>query len=273
MMFEILLEEDTCFGDITSELTIPDDLRSQAKVIAKEKCVVAGMKYLSEKVAKFDLRIDVLKGDGENAEEGDIVALIEGNARRLLLIERTFLNILGRMSGIATATRRIVSKVHRINPKIRIAATRKTLLGYLDKLAVIIGGGDPHRWGLADLVLIKDNHIALVGLEEAIERAKKASFVRKVEVEVKNVEEAIRAANLDVDVIMLDNFELKKVLRVITLLKDKGLRDKVLVEASGGINEDNVEEYAECGVDIISMGFLTHSSKSIDFSMKNLAKH
>lgn len=267
-MFEILLEEDTCFGDITSELTIPDDLKAQAKVTAKEKCVIAGMKYLSEKVAKFDLRIDVLKGDGENAEKGDIIASIEGNARKLLLIERTFLNILGRMSGIATATRRIVSKAHRINPRIRIAATRKTLLGYLDKQAVIIGGGDPHRWGLADHVLIKDNHIALIGLEEAIKRAKKASFVRKIEVEVKNVEEAIKVANLDVDVIMLDNFEPKEALEVVTLLKDRGLRHNVLLEASGGINEDNVEEYVECGVDIISMGFLTHSPKSTDFSMK-----
>lgn len=267
-MFERLLEEDVSFGDITSELIVPEDLKAQAKVIAKEDCVIAGLEFLSEKVAKLGLRIDVLIEDGENVKKDDIVALIDGNARKILLMERVFLNMLGRMSGIASVTRKIVNKVKGISPKVRIAATRKTLLGRLDKMAVLIGGGDPHRWGLADHVLVKDNHIALVGLEKAIERVKRASFVRKIEVEVERVEDAVKAASLGVDIIMVDNFKPEDICRVVELLKSKSLRDEVILEASGGINEKNIEEYAKSGVDVISIGFLTHSTKNMDFSME-----
>ncbi len=267
-MFDKLLEEDTRFGDITSELTIPKDLETEAKVMVKEECVIAGMEYLSKKIQKHGLRTEILKKDGEKAKKEEIVAKIKGNARKILLIERVFLNILGRLCGIATMTKRIVSKAKKVNPEIRIAATRKTLLGHLDKVAVMIGGGDPHRWGLGDHVLLKDNHIALVGLEDAIERAKKGSFVRKIEVEVKNVEEAIKAASLGADVIMFDNFKPEEVCRAVALLKEKGLRNRVLLEASGGINEDNIEKYAKCGVDVMSLGSLTHSAKSVDVSMK-----
>lgn len=267
-MFEKLLKEDVSYGDVTSELTVPEDLKVQAKVIAREDCVIAGLKYLLEKAAKFGLKIDILLGDGETVKKGDVVALIEGNARKVLLIERVFLNILGRMSGVATITRRIVKKVKEVDPKIKVASTRKTLLGHLDKIAVVIGGGDPHRWGLADHVLIKDNHIALAGLEGAIERVKRASFVRKIEVEVESVEDAVEAASLGADVIMLDNFKPVEICKVIGLLKSEGLRDKVLLEASGGIDEENVEKYAKSNVDVISMGFLTHSARSIDFSME-----
>ncbi len=267
-MFERLLKDDAYLGDITSELAIPEDLRVQAKVIAREDCVVAGLKYLSAHLEKLRLKTDILKGDGENVERDEVVALIEGNARNILLVERVFLNILGRMSGIATVTRRIVDKVGKINPETRIAATRKTLLGNLDKMAVIVGGGDPHRWGLGDHILVKDNHIALVGLEKAIERVKAASFVRKVEVEVEYVEDAVKAAGLGVDLIMLDNFKPEEVRRAVQALKDRDLRDKVLLEVSGGITEENVEEFAGCGINIISLGSLTHSTKSIDFSIE-----
>lgn len=267
-MFEKMLREDLGFGDITSELTVPEDLKAKGMVTVKEDCVVSGLGYLSEKVEKFGLEIDILIRDGEDAKKGDVVAVIKGNARRMLLVERVFINILGRMSGIATTTRRNVNKVREVNPNVRIAATRKTLMGRLDKIAVIIGGGDPHRWNLADHVLIKDNHIALVGLNEAVKRAKKASFVRKVEVEVVSPEDAVKVAKMGVDIILLDNFKPRDVSRTIELLNRNSLRNKVILEVSGGINEGNITEYAKCNIDVISMGSLTHSTKSVDFSLE-----
>lgn len=266
--FERMLEEDAGFGDITSESIIPENLKAKAKVIAKEEGLVAGLEYLGEQLNRFGLKAVILKKDGEHVKEKDVVAVIEGNAKKVLLIERTFLNILGRMSGIATTTARIVKKVTEVNPHTRVAATRKTILGQLDKIAVVIGGGDPHRWNLSDHILIKDNHIALVGLEESVKRAKKTSFVRKIEVEVGNIEEAVKAADLGVDIIMLDNFKPVHISEVVKVLKRKGLRDKVLLEASGGIYEENVSEYARCDVDVVSMGSLTHSTKNMDFSIE-----
>jgi nicotinate-nucleotide pyrophosphorylase (carboxylating) len=267
MMFDKLLKEDTCFGDVTSETVIPPSLEAQAEVKVKEKCLVAGLNYLKTKIQRLGLHLKNRKQDGETAEKGEVIATIEGNARTILKVERVFLNILGRMCGIATATNRVLSKARRVNPKIRIAATRKTLLGNLDKMAVKLGGGDPHRWSLGDHVLIKDNHVVLVGLEEAVQRARKASFVRKIEVEVKSAAEAIKTAELGVDVIMLDNFSAEEVSEAVTLLKKKGLREKVLLEASGSIDEENVVEYAKTQVDIISMGSLTHSVRSIDIAI------
>lgn len=271
-IFERFLDDDASFGDITSELTIPEDLDAHSEVIAKEDGLVAGLKYLRGKTEKFGLKITLQKKDGEFANKGDVVAFIDGNARKILLIERTFLNILGRMSGIATTTRRIVNKAESVNQNVRIAATRKTFLGQLDKIAVIVGGGDPHRWSLSDHILIKDSHIALVGMEEAIKRVKKTSFIRKIEVEVESVKDAIKAMDLNVDIILLDNFKPEQISKVARLLQRKGLRDKILLEASGGINEKNITEYAKCDVDIISIGALTHSTKNMDFSMETRLK-
>lgn len=267
-MFERMLNEDKQISDITSELIIPQHLQAKAKVVAKEDCIIAGLTYLSQELAKHRLEMKVLKDDGEIVKKSDVVALIQGNARTILLCERVFLNILGRMSGIATATKRIVNQITKIHPTVRIAATRKTLLGYLDKIAVIIGGGDPHRWGLADHILVKDNHIALVGIEKAIERVKHVSFVRKIEVEVENIEDAINAAHLGVDILMLDNFTSEQVCQTVKLLKRNNLRSKVLLEVSGGITEENILRYAECEIDVISLGSLTHSINSIDFSLE-----
>jgi nicotinate-nucleotide pyrophosphorylase (carboxylating) len=267
-MFERMLNEDKQISDITSELIIPQHLQAKAKVVAKEDCIIAGLTYLSQELAKHRLEMKVLKDDGEIVKKSDVVALIQGNARTILLCERVFLNILGRMSGIATATKRIVNQITKIHPTVRIAATRKTLLGYLDKIAVIIGGGDPHRWGLADHILVKDNHLALVGIEKAIERVKQVSFVRKIEVEVETIEDAVNAAHLGVDILMLDNFTSEQVCQTVKLLKRKNLRSKVLLEVSGGITEENILRYAECEIDVISLGSLTHSITSIDFSLE-----
>ncbi len=263
-MFDILYREDTIFGDITSELVIPEDMECVGKVIARENCIVAGIKYLSSKLEKLGLDVEILAKDGDRVSKNTVVMSIKGNARTILSVERALLNILGRMSGIATRTHEIVEKVRRINPKIRIAATRKTLWGYLDKVAVQIGGGDTHRWNLGDMVMIKDNHIALVGIEEAIKRAKRVSFSKKVEVEADNENDALKAAELGADIILLDNMSPDEIGRIAKKLRNY----RVIIEISGGITPQNIEEYARCDVDVISMGYLTHSVDSVDFSME-----
>ncbi len=262
-MFRILYGEDTIHGDVTSEAIIPGDMEAEGIIIARERCVLAGMEYLRENLTGMGFEVEGLR-DGEWVDSGTEVMRIRGNAREILKVERTVLNILGRMSGIATETRRVVEKVQKINSKVRIAATRKTLWGYLDKKAVEIGGGDTHRWNLGDMVMIKDNHIALVGLEEAVKRAKRVSFTKKIEVEVESEEEAIRVAELGADIIMLDNMTPEEVCRISKKLR----KYPVIIEVSGGITPENVVDYAKCDVDVISMGYLTHSAKSVNFSLE-----
>jgi nicotinate-nucleotide pyrophosphorylase (carboxylating) len=196
---------------------------------------------------------------------------IEGDAATLLSLERTLLNLLSRMSGIATTTNRLIEKIDQAGFKTRVASTRKTAPGlrYFDKKAVITGGGDAHRWGLDDMVLIKDNHITIVGnAEEAIRKIReKVSFSKKIEVEVTNINDALEVAKTGADVIMLDNFSPKQTSETIDLLQKNQLRGKVLIEASGGITEQNILEYASTGVDIVSLGELTHSTKVLDISL------
>ena len=176
------------------------------------------------------------------------------------------------MSGIATQTNRIVEKVKAAGYRTKIACTRKTAPGleYFDKKAVWLGGGDTHRLHLDDMILIKDNHVAIIGsIKKAVRIAKKtASFSKKIEVEVSSVDEAIEAARAGADIIMLDNFSLKQVKEAIKKLEEEGIRGKVLVEVSGRINEENVLEFASMGVDIISLGTLTHSVKALDLSLE-----
>jgi nicotinate-nucleotide pyrophosphorylase (carboxylating) len=187
-------------------------------------------------------------------------------------MERTILNLLMRMSGIATATSQMVQKARERNPDIRVAATRKTTPGlqFWEKEAVRVGGGDTHRYRLDDAVLIKDNHLALVGdVELAIRRARQyASFTKKIEVEVENLQDAISAAEEGADIIMLDNMSVDQIERVLEVLIEKGLRDKVLIEISGGIDPNNIAEYAGTGADIISSGYLTHSAGVLDLSLE-----
>jgi len=182
------------------------------------------------------------------------------------------LNLFSRMSGIATTTNRLVEKIRRASYETRVACTRKTApgLSYFDKKAVIAGGGDAHRWGLDDMGLIKDNHTAIAGgVKEAVKRVRKrVSFSKKIEVEVIDANEAVEAAQAGVDIIMLDNFTPKQAKQAINLLQKKGFRDKVLVEASGGITERNILEYAESGVDIVSLGEITQNAKALDMSLE-----
>ncbi|MEM3479980.1 MAG: carboxylating nicotinate-nucleotide diphosphorylase, partial [Candidatus Bathyarchaeia archaeon] len=194
-----------------------------------------------------------------------------GDGRALLSVERTALNIFSRMSGIATETRKLVKKIREAGLNVRVAATRKTAPGlrYFDKRAIVVGGGDPHRLKLDDQILIKDNHIIIAGsLEEALKRARLfGSFSKKIEVEAKDAEQAVLAAKLGAEIIMLDNMSVDEARRVIGSLREIGLRDKVLIEISGGINGENILEYAKLEPDIISVGTITHSVKSIDASL------
>jgi len=266
------LSEDLGFYDLTSELVVPDGLEAVAEIIAKEEGGLAGVR--EAKLAFELLGAEVLEAreEGSRVKPGEVVMRIRGPARALLAAERTALNFLMRMSGIATATARMLEEARRANPGVRIAATRKTAPGLraLDKRAVEIGGGDTHRLRLDDCVLIKNNHIALVGsVGEAVRRAREAvSFTKKVEVEVRRPEEALEAARAGADIIMLDNMTVEEVMEALRRLEEEGLRSQVLVEVSGRIGLEEVADYARTGVDIISSGFLTHSARALDFSMR-----
>jgi nicotinate-nucleotide pyrophosphorylase (carboxylating) len=197
---------------------------------------------------------------------------IFGDARAVFCVERTLLNIISRMSGIATATTDIVNKIREAGLKTKVACTRKTALGllYFDKKAVLIGGGDTHRLHLDDMVLIKDNHIAVAGsVEEAIRRVKRnVSFSKKIEVEVTRIADVLSAAKTGVDIIMLDNFSPEQIEKAIKSLKKSGFFGKVLLEASGGITRQNILKFASTGVNIVSLGEITDSSKSLDISLE-----
>ena len=187
----------------------------------------------------------------------------------ILLIERTALNLLMRMSGVASAANHYVNLV---NDKIIIAGTRKTqpAIGKFDKYALKIGGADTHRFNLDDMVLIKDNHIAVAGTPlEALKKAQNnVSFSKKIEIEVETLEDAVNCVKHGADIVMLDNMDKNQVSDVLNELENQGIRDNSLIEVSGGINEDNILDYVDLGVDIISLGALTHSSRSLDFSLK-----
>lgn len=264
------LEEDVGMGDITAETIAPIGQKVKAHIVAKEPCVIAGISETGTLFEMLQIKIGKSVKDGDEVKPGTVIMEIKGEARSILTAERTALNILMRMSGIATATRNLVKKA----AGIRIAATRKTAPGlrYFDKRAVEIGGGDTHRLRLDDMILIKDNHIAIAGgLEEAIRRAKSArSFTKKIEVETKSPEEALKAAQLGADIVMLDNMTLRKIKESIENLEKSGLRDRVLIEISGGVTEENITDSAEAKPDIISVGALTHSTKAVDMSLEIL---
>jgi nicotinate-nucleotide pyrophosphorylase (carboxylating) len=198
---------------------------------------------------------------------------ITGDAQTILSVERTLLNILSRMSGIATKTRALTEKLEKAKVKARIAATRKSSPGllYFDKKAVVIGSGDPHRLHLDDMILIKDNHLAIVGsVEEAVTKAKtNVSFTKKIEVEVTNIEDALKAAKAGVDIVMLDNFSPQHAKEAGERLRKAGFTN-VLLEVSGGITAENLLDYASAQVDVISLGELTHSVKALDISLEIL---
>lgn len=270
-IIKYMLREDEGFGDITSNALIPEDKIFYAKLISKDDGILAGIEIIKEMFLEYGIKIISSKNDGDKIAKGDILLELEGNARKILLLERTALNLLMRLSGVATVTNRIVSKVHEVNPKIRVAGTRKTApaLQKFDKLAIAIGGGDTHRNALDDMVLIKDNHIAVVGsVKEALRLAKENnSFSKKIEIEVESIDDAIIACENGADIVMLDNMSPELALNTLNALEEKDLRKDVLIEISGGITEENILDYAPLDVDIISLGSLTHATPSLNFSL------
>jgi len=265
------IEEDAPFGDVTSSAIIPD-ITCSAVIRAEQHGIIAGLKEVSLLFSHFGVSAESLVKDGDLVRQGDSLLLLKGDAKKILLVERTALNIIGRMSGIATQTKKLADIVSSINNTCRVAATRKTCPGFqvLDKKAVKIGGGDPHRMNLSDGILIKDNHLVLVPLIPAIRAAKKVSAYTKVEVEVETSEDALSAARAGADIIMLDNMNPEKVTQTINILKHEGLREQVIIEISGGIDEMNLPAYAALNIDVISLGALTHTVKNLSVNLEIL---
>ncbi|QEK50581.1 carboxylating nicotinate-nucleotide diphosphorylase [Pedobacter aquae] len=267
------LLEDIGDGDHTSLSTIPVDAQGKAKLLIKDEGVVAGVEVALEifKEVDADLTVEVFIKDGEKVKHGDIVLVVSGNVRSILVAERLVLNTMQRMSGIATTTNQIVEKLK--GSLTKVLDTRKTTpnLRYLEKLAVKIGGGVNHRFGLYDMILIKDNHVDYAGgIKNAIQAAQ--SYIKQhqkklqIEVEVRNIKELEEVlACGGIDRILLDNFGFDDLKAAVKLVNKS-----VLTEASGGITPENAIDYAKCGVDYISMGALTHSVKSLDMSLKAL---
>jgi len=266
-----LLAEDVGQGDVTSEAVVPAGLKIEAVVLAKEAGVAAGIEETTIFMESLGLSVKAEVADGDEIRSGSVILNISGNARAILSAERTMLNLLSRMSGIATATRKLTEKLRKDNLTAKVAATRKTAPGlqYFDKKAVLVGGGDPHRLRLDSMILLKDNHLAVTGsVENAVKKAKAASMNKKIEVEVTSIEDALKAAEAGADIVMLDNFSPRQVREAVEALKKAGFFRKILLEVSGGITEQNLLEYASAQVDVISMGALTHSAKALDISLE-----
>lgn len=265
------IEEDVRSGDLTTKLTVPEDTTALATIYAKEKAVLAGIEEVAA-IAEFSgLTYEVLAFEGNWVGPKQPIMRLSGSARTLLTIERVCLNIVQRMSGIATKVNNMVSVAREGNPHIKVAATRKTTPGFrfFEKRAVVVGGGDPHRYALDDMVLIKNNHItAAGGVRAAVTAARESvSFSKKISCEARTLQDTEEAIDAGADIVLLDNFKPKDVRGVVEVLESKGLRDKVILEVSGGVNDENAKAYAESGVDVLSSGALTHSFKSSDFNM------
>jgi nicotinate-nucleotide pyrophosphorylase (carboxylating) len=267
-----ILAEDIGQGDVTTAAVVPSGVTAEAAVIAKEAGIAAGIEETVILAESLGLKVKTEVEDGEKIKNKQVIMKISGDARTILSAERTMLNLLARMSGIATTTRKLTEKLKKAKATAKIAATRKTAPGllYFDKKAVLIGGGDPHRLHLDDMILVKDNHIAVAGsIENALKMARQnASFSKKIEVEVSRATDALKAAEAGADIIMLDNFSPKQVKEAIELLKKAGFFGKILLEASGGITEENLLEYAATQVNIISLGELTHSTRALNVSLE-----
>lgn len=266
------LEEDLGSGDITTDMLVPEDALATSVVRTKEEGVIAGLEEILVLSHFLGLKFEQRVKDGDKVARGAILVEITGSARNLLKAERLILNLLSHMSGIATVTHTAIELAHKENSHVKIAATRKTLPGlrFFEKKAITLVGGDSHRYDLSSMVLIKDNHIRMAGsLETALKRAReKASFTQKIAIEVTNPDEAVKAAKAGADIVMFDNMPSTDVRKAVRLLEENRLRNKVVLEASGSITLENVRSYAATGVDVISMGFLTHSSKALDITMK-----
>ena len=261
------VSEDIQSGDVTSVLLPKKKIK--AKIISREDGILAGVRFAREIFRLRGCHARITKKDGAKLKPNQVILEISGNARMVLSCERTALNLLSRMSGIATHTNLLVSKIRKVNKKTNLYSTRKTAPGlrFFDKEAVKIGGGHKHRMSLDDMVMIKDNHLLVSNsIEDIIKNARKLH--KHVEVEVENQNDAILAANCGATIVMLDNFSPAQIKKTIAALQKKKLRNKVKLEASGGIGSKNIAAYAKTGVDIISIGSITNSVTGLDLSLE-----
>jgi nicotinate-nucleotide pyrophosphorylase (carboxylating) len=270
-LIDLAFAEDIGDGDHTTLCCIPDDATGKSHLLIKEDGILAGIEVAKRVFARFDptLKVDVLIGDGAKVKKGDIAMVVSGKTRSLLQTERLMLNILQRMSGIATMTNKYVELLKGTNT--RVLDTRKTTPGMriLEKQAVKIGGGVNHRIGLFDMILLKDNHVDFAGgIKNAIDRChdylSEKSLNLKIEIEVRNFDELQQVLDRGgVDRIMLDNFSIENTKKAVGMIAGR-----YEVESSGGITFETIRGYAECGVDFVSVGALTHSVKCLDMSFK-----
>tara|TARA_Y100000590_G_scaffold906_1_gene1110 strand:+ start:143 stop:970 length:828 start_codon:yes stop_codon:yes gene_type:complete len=261
------LAEDVGKGDITSKLL--QKKRINAKIITREKTIVAGVRFAREIFSLKKCKVQIKKKDGMLVKPNQTILEINGNAADILTCERTTLNLLSRMCGIATQTNTLKKQVKSVGSKSKIFATRKTAPGlrFFDKEAVKIGGGEKHRMTLNEMIMIKDNHLALEGsLLSLLTKAKKTRG--KIEVEVETIKDAVLCAKLGADIIMLDNFSPDQIKKTIKRLDKSGLRKKIMLEASGRINSKNITKYAETNIDMISVGSITNSVNGVDLSLE-----
>ncbi|WNY27658.1 nicotinate-nucleotide diphosphorylase [Methanolapillus ohkumae] len=293
---EIFLEEDLKDDDLSCTLVFNKPVN--AVIFTKQECVVSGIEIATAVLDYLNISYSVKKNPGDCAKPNDVLLELAGDSVAILRAERLVLNFLSRLCGIATNTRSYVEIVEKSvstynirqktktgspNPSSqtnqtalpllppKIAATRKTTPGIrkFEKKAVVDGGGDAHRSNLADLVMIKDNHIEIMGLENAFwEAKKKASFSKKIEIEAENPEQALLAASLGADIVMLDNMTPAQIRKTVSLLTEKGWRDKILIEVSGGISKETLSEYAILGIDVISLSAVTNDAKWVDISLE-----
>lgn len=270
-LVERFLEEDIGFGDITTLSVVPETAHGYGRLIAKAPLVIAGLEVARTVFEIMDSRVQwqsVIE-DGMALKPGCILAELDGPGRALLTAERVALNLLQRLSGVATLTRRYVDAVR--HTQARVIDTRKTTPGLraLEKYAVRVGGGHNHRFGLADGVLIKDNHIAIVGsIENAIAAVRaNVSHLQKIEVEVDRIDQIPEALMAGADAILLDNMTPEQTREAVALVRSKPGGERILLESSGGVTLETVRDYAEAGVDLISSGALTHSAPAVDIGM------
>ena len=261
------LEEDVGSGDITSRLLKKKKIT--ARIITKEDTIVAGTKFVKKIFALKKCKVKILKTDGNRIKANQTILNIYGYADNILTCERTALNLLSRMCGIATQTNNLKKQIQITHSKSKLFATRKTAPGLrlFDKEAVKIGGGEKHRMTLNEMIMIKDNHLEVEkSIEVILQKAKKTRG--KIEIEVETEEDAILCARLGANIIMLDNFSPNQIKKTMSKLKEMGLRDKVILEASGRINSKNITKYAKTNVEMISVGSITNSVNGIDLSLE-----
>ena len=261
------LSEDIQRGDITSALL--SNQKIKAKIISRQQGIVAGVGFAKNIFQLKRCTVRIFTKDGSRLKANQTILQVSGNAKSVLSCERTVLNLVSRMSGIATQTNYLVSQIKKYSKKTNLYSTRKTAPGlrYFDKEAVIIGGGRKHRMTLNDMIMIKDNHLLLCNsMENIIKKAQKKH--KLIEVEVENQSDAILAAKYGAAIVMLDNFSPAQIKKTIIALQKRKLRNKVKLEASGGVNSKNIGAYAKTGVEMISVGSVTNSVTGLDLSLE-----